>query len=450
MTTTRDERPAASARFGLIDRLARRVLLGQLQNMRRGRIVVRDDHGSVALGDNGDLQAVVRVQQPRLYRQLMSGGSLSAAAAYFRGDWDCDELSSLFRILVRNQGAARRMDRSTPRLVRAWHRFRHLLRANTRSGSRENVAAHYDLGNDFFSLWLDDTLAYSSGIFACPEFSLRDASTEKFDRVCRKLELKRGDRLVEIGTGWGGLAIHAAANYGCHVTTTTISQQQYEVARRRIRDAGLSGQATLLRQDYRDLSGQFDKLASIEMIEAVGHRHLDVFFRKCSDLLTPDGSAVIQGIVMPDQSYAQYLGSVDFIQRYVFPGGCLPSLGAMVASAARATDLRLAHVEDFGLHYAETLRRWRLAFHERLDEVRRLGYSNEFIRLWTYYLCYCEAAFEERHTSVVQVQFDKPACRRDGLRISRHAAAELAPRSSHRRSRGHCSPHGELLAEVSS
>ena len=251
-----------------------------------------------------------------------------------------------------------------------------------------------------------------------------EASIEKFDRVCRKLDLQTNDEVLEIGSGWGGFAIHAAQKYGCRVTTTTISQEQFTVARERFNAARLASRVTLLQQDYRDLSGQFNKLVSIEMIEAVGHRYLDDYLRQCSQLLKPDGSLVLQAIVMPERGYERYLQSVDFIQRYVFPGGCLPSLGAILASVGRATDLRFVHAEDFAPHYAETLRRWRQAFQSRLQDVRQLGYSDEFIRLWNYYLCYCEAAFEERYIGVLQLQLDKPACRRDPITLSRQASRQ--------------------------
>jgi cyclopropane-fatty-acyl-phospholipid synthase len=422
MTSKPTKTTSMTPRPTLIDRLARRQLLGRLRGLRRGSITLQDESECLELGERGELGAALHVRNPRFYRKVLLGGGLAAAAAYLRGDWECDDLTSLFRILVRNRDASNRADRSLFHLAAIWHRFLHVLRPNSKSGSRANIAAHYDLGNQFFALWLDDTLAYSSGIFPSFRSTLQEASIEKFDRVCRKLELKAGDHLLEIGTGWGGFALHAATNYGCRITTTTISQQQFDAASERICAAGLSQQITLLLEDYRSLSGRFDKLVSIEAIEAVGHRNFDTFFAKCSQLLEPDGSAVLQAIVMPDQAYADYLHSVDFIQQYVFPGGCLPSVNAMLESTGRATDLRLVHLEDFGLHYAETLRRWRGAFHDRLDEVRRLGYSEALIRLWTYYLCYCEAAFEERHTSVVQLQFDKPRCRRDALRISARAA----------------------------
>ncbi len=399
---------------GRVTRLARRLMLDKLQDLRGGTIEVIDPCGATTLGQGGDLRATLQVHDAAFFRHAVLGGSLSVAESYLRGEWDSDDLTSFFRLFVRNIDTTDRLDRGVSRIAKWGNRLYHAWHANSKTGSQRNIHAHYDLGNDFFRLMLDDTLAYSSGIFLSPTSTLREASIEKMDRLCRRLQLQPSDHLLEIGTGWGGFAIHAATNYGCRVTTTTISQQQFDVARQRIDEAGLSDRITLLLQDYRDLTGQFDKLVSIEMIEADGHRYFDTYFRKCSELLKPDGSFALQGIVMPDRRYAQYLKSVDFIQKYVFPGGCLPSMSAMLESTARVTDLRFVHAEDFGTHYAQTLREWRSRFHARLDDVRTLGYPDRFIRLWDYYLCYCEAAFDERYTGVVQVQFDKPMCRRVG------------------------------------
>lgn len=436
---------SARPQFGLLDALARRVMVGRLGQLQRGEITLEDAKGSTRLGQSADLHPTIRVHQPRFFREAVLGGNLSVAETYLRGDWDCDNLTDLFRLFVRNMDTATRLEGGLAQIAAMGQRILHWWRGNSRSGSRRNISAHYDLGNEFFSLWLDESLAYSSGIFLSPESTLHEASVEKIDRTCRKLELKPQDQLLEIGTGWGGLALHAAGHYRCQVTTTTISQEQFSVARKRIDDAGLTDRVTLLQQDYRDLTGQFDKLVSIEMIEAVGYRYFDTYFNKCGSLLRPDGSLVIQAIVSPERGYAEYLKNVDFIQRYIFPGGCLPSLAAILESVGRTTDLRFVHAEDFAPHYAETLRRWRAAFTENLDAVRQQGYSEEFIRLWTYYLCYCEAVFEERHIGVVQIQFDKPHCRRDPIRLSERAAAipskshvphaphSSTPDSSHRR-----------------
>lgn len=422
MSVTLAAERSSPSSFGFVNGLARRVLTNQLKGLRGGLLTLSDDVGETTLGHASDLQATLNVHAGSFFRHAVLGGSLSVAESYLRGEWDCDDLTVLFRILLRNLDTFDRMDRGLSRVFTLVNRLYHWWHANSREGSRRNIHAHYDLGNDFFKLWLDETLAYSSGIFLTPTSTLHDASVEKIDRLCRKLDLKPSDHLLEIGTGWGGLALHAVQKYGCRVTTTTISQQQFDVAQQRIADAGLSDRVTLLLQDYRDLTGQYDKLVSVEMIEAVGYRYFDTYFRKCSELLKPDGSFVLQGILMPDQRYAQYLKSVDFIQRYVFPGGCLPSMGSIFESITRATDLRFVHAEDFGTHYAETLRHWRRRFHARLDEVRGLGYPDRFIRLWDYYLCYCEASFDERYTGVVQIQFDKPLCRRDPISIGQRAA----------------------------
>lgn len=414
-------------RLGVIDRLARRAVVGQLAGLRRGELTLEDSTGVTRLGQRTDLSPTIRVHDPRFFRQAVLGGTLSVAETYLRGMWDCDNLTDLFRLFIRNMDAATRLEGGIARISGMAQSLYHWWRSNNRAGSRRNISEHYDLGNDFFRLWLDDSMAYSSGIFLGPDCSLGNASQEKIDRACRKLDLKPQDHLIEIGTGWGALAVHAAQQYRCQVTTTTISREQYEVARTRIDQAGLTDRVSLLQQDYRDLQGHFDKLVSIEMIEAVGFRYLDQYFGKCSSLLRPEGTLVLQAIVSPERGYAEYLRNVDFIQRYIFPGGCLPSIAAMLESAGRATDLRFVHAEDFAPHYAETLRRWRTAFNGRLDDVRAQGYSEEFIRLWTYYLCYCEAVFEERHIGVVQIQFDKPLCRRDPIRISERAAAPRFP-----------------------
>lgn len=413
---------------GFVDRLARRLVVRRLSGLRGGEIMIDDVTGVSRLGTAGDLHATLHVRNPRFYRQAILGGSLAAAMSYVGGDWECNNLTDLFRLFVRNQAAARSLDSGWSRTTQLIHRLVHRWHANSRNGSRRNISAHYDLGNDFFQLWLDDTCAYSSGIFSSPEATLRDASIEKFDRVCRKLDLRPGDHLLEIGTGWGGLAIHAAEHYGCRVTTTTISKQQFDLASRRIEAAGLADRITLLLQDYRDLTGRFDKLVSIEMIEAVGHQYLDTYFRKCGELLKSDGSMLLQAIVMPERRYHEYLHSVDFIRRYIFPGGCLPSIATILESVGRVSNMRFVHAEDFGPHYAETLRRWRKNFLKRLADAQRLGYSEELSRLWNYYLCYCEAAFEERHVGVVQIQFDNYQCRRDTIQIGSRAA--LMPDSS--------------------
>ena len=407
---------AVSTTTGIINRLARSLILKNLATIEQGHLTLIDGGDRQEFGRQGsELNATVRVQHPDFYRRVAFGGTIAAGESYMDGLWSCSDLTALVRIMVRNQGAQQQLESGLARLTAPLQRLLHRLNDNTRNGSRRNIAAHYDLGNDFYRLFLDPTMAYSCGIFEGDASTLEEASTAKFDRICRKLALTPGMQVLEIGTGWGGFAIHAARNYGCHVTTTTISQQQHDLAADKITACGLNNQITLLQQDYRDLTGQYDRLVSIEMVEAVGHRHLPTFFRACSDRLKPDGAALIQAITMPDHHYGRYLNAPDFINRYIFPGSCCPSLHAISEVVARVTDLRLTHLEDFSTHYARTLREWRNAFHANLEQVRNLGFDERFIRMWEYYLCYCEGGFEELFTGVTQLLFSKPGYREEPL-----------------------------------
>jgi len=401
---------------GFLNRLARGLVLKSLAAVRQGHLVFIDRDVRLEFGEAGsELTTTVRVQHPDFYRRVAFGGTIAAGETYMDGLWNCSDLTALVRIMVRNQGAQQQLEGGLARLTAPLQRLLHRLNDNTRSGSRRNIAAHYDLGNDFYGLFLDPTMAYSCGIFEQDDSSLAEASTAKFDRICRKLGLVPGMQVLEIGTGWGGFAIHAARHFGCHVTTTTISQQQHDLAAQRITAAGLNGQITLMLQDYRDLTGRFDRLVSIEMIEAVGHRHLPTYFRTCAERLKADGAALIQAITMPDHLYERYLGSPDFINRYIFPGSCCPSLHAISDAVARSTDLRLNSLEDLSPHYARTLREWRTAFHSNLGQVRSMGFDERFIRMWDYYLCYCEGGFAERFSGVVQLLFSKPGYREEPL-----------------------------------
>ncbi len=399
----------------LSDRFARNTVFRSLDNLRDGRLTVLSQAGLRAFGDHreGDLQCTITVRDETFFRRVMWGGSLGAAEAYLDGLWDCDDLTNLIRLFARNMETSSDVGGRFTWLKDLAARSYHALQANTKTGSRRNVHEHYDLGNDFFSLFLDETMMYSSAIFERDNMTLAEASTAKLDRICRKLQLEPDDHLLEIGTGWGGLALHVAKNYGCKVTTTTISQEQFEFARQRITEAGLSDRVRLLLEDYRDLKGQYDRLVSIEMIEAVGSKYFDTYFRKCGELLKPTGMMLLQGITIPEQRYGQYLKSCDFIQRYIFPGGCLPSIHAIGDSVARETDMRFLHLEDFAGHYAQTLREWRNRFLNQLDRVREMGFSERFIRMWDYYFCYCEGAFLERATGVVQLLLGKPGCQSD-------------------------------------
>ena len=413
----------------MLEKIAQRKLFERLEQLDSGQILLEDSSLRRRFGSDSELEVRVAVSDPRFYRKMFLG-SVAIADSYISGDWDSNDLTTLFRIFLRNRKALELSGNWMSKLVGTSARWFHWLHANTLQGSRKNIAAHYDLGNDFFKLWLDDTMAYSAGIFLQPGNSLKLASEEKFNRVCRKLNLQSSERLIEIGTGFGGMSIHAAENYGCEVTTTTISHQQFRESQTRISRSLARDKIRLLQRDYRELSGKYDKLVSIEMIEAVGHRFLDVFFRKCSSLLKEDGTMVLQAITMPERHHDRYLNSVDFLQRYIFPGGCLPSLASILESVGRSSDLRFVHAEDMAPHYAETLRRWRASFLDSLDSIRGLGYSEELLRMWNFYLCYCEAAFEERYIGVLQIQFDKPKCKRDPIEIGTAAASTALSRQN--------------------
>ena len=331
------------------------------------------------------------------------------------GLWSTDDLTTAMRIMALNQPVFTEMEKGLARLTSPLYRLYHFARKNTKIGSRKNILAHYDLGNDFYRLFLDPTMTYSCGIFDNEQSTMEEASMAKYDRICKKLQLKPGDRVMEIGTGWGGFALYAVKHFDVHVTTTTISDEQYCFAKERFHDAGLEDRITLLKKDYRDLNGQFDKLVSIEMIEAVGHHYFDIFFKTCSQLLRENGMMLLQAITIRDQEYKRYIHSVDFINRYIFPGGCLTSVGSMLASLTRTTDMTLFHLEDISPHYARTLRQWRNRFFDNIEKVRSLNFPETFIRMWEYYLCYCEGGFSERYIGDVQMLLTKPLCRRASL-----------------------------------
>jgi len=398
-----------------LTRLARSLLLSQLRKVRYGRLRLVDcgqDETFGSVSEATPLDVTIRVRSPRFYSDVVFAGTVGAGEAYMNGYWHCDDLTGLVRLMVVNRHLMDDVDSGWSRLSAPLLKLAHWLNRNDKTGSRRNISAHYDLGNDFFELFLDDTMAYSCGIFANDESTLLEASVAKFDAACSKLNLRPGQRLLEIGTGWGGLAIHAARHYGCHVTTTTISREQYELAQERVARAGLTGQVTLLLEDYRDLRGEYDALVSIEMIEAVGHQYLVTYFRQCSSLLKTNGAMLLQAITIRDQFYDTARRSVDFIKRFIFPGSFIPSVKAIAESLERATDLKIFHMEDIGPHYARTLKIWRERFLARQSEVRALGYPEAFVRMWEYYLCYCEGGFEERQLGDVQMLLTKPLSRR--------------------------------------
>lgn len=404
--------PATPARQGWLQQLARQLVLRQLKGLHHGSLTLIESGTSVSFGQtaaSGDgLHATIHVHDPRFYGEIAFGGSIGAGEAYMLGYWSADDLTAVIRLMARNQDTMDSLEKGWAWLSRPLLRGLHWLNRNSKSGSRKNIAAHYDLGNALFETFLDPTMMYSCALFTSDDMSLEEASIAKLDAICRKLQLQPDDHVIEIGTGWGGFALHAAQRYGCRVTTTTISRNQYDLARERIRQAGLEDRVTVLLSDYRELTGSYDKLVSIEMIEAVGHAYYDTFFDVCSRLLKPQGMMLLQSITIRDQRYDSALKSVDFIQRHIFPGSCIPSVTALLQSATRASDLRLFQLDDIGPHYARTLAEWRRNFLQHAGRITGLGYSRLFMRMWEFYLCYCEGGFEERALGDVHMLLVKP------------------------------------------
>jgi len=412
--TTSNESGVTESRW--IDRLAKRILLNKLTQIKHGQLTVLEGGDNEVFGQvtaECPLDITLTIKDPQTYSDIVFGGTVGSGEAYMADSWTCDDLTGLVRLLVVNREVLDGLDSGAGRLMLPVNKVFHWLHRNNLKGSRRNIGAHYDLGNDMFELFLDPTMMYSSGIFEHENATMQEASEAKLKRICEKLQLSADDHVMEIGTGWGGFAIYAASHYGCKVTTTTISAEQHDYAQQKIQEAGLSDRITLLLEDYRDLSGQYDKLVSIEMIEAVGHRWFDNYFEQCSKLLKPDGMMLLQAITIADQRYKIAKREVDFIQRYIFPGGCLPSVTEISKSINKVTDMRFYHLEDIGSHYAATLRKWRERFFENWPQIRKLGYSDNFSRMWEFYLCYCEGGFEERAIGTVQVLMIKPQCRRE-------------------------------------
>ncbi len=397
-------------RTSFLQAVSRRLILGKLTKLRYGCLEVREGERNWRFG-SGESRLWLNVMDAEFWAAVAFGGSIGAGEAYMEGHWQCDDLTGLIRLLLRNRDILDGMERGLARLSTPMHRLVHRLNRNSRTGSRRNIAAHYDLGNDFYRLWLDETMMYSCAFFERPGMTLAEASRAKLERICRRLELHPNDQVLEIGSGWGGFALHAAGNYGCRVTTVTLSRQQFELVRERIKVAGLTDRVEVQLADYRELHGQYDKLVSIEMVEAVGADHLATYFHMCDRLLKPDGIMLLQAITITDQRYKAALNKVDFIQKHIFPGGFLPSVTALTAAMTTASKLRTLFLEDIGPHYAETLSRWRQNFFEHLDAVRGLGFDERFIRMWEFYLSYCEGGFRERDISTVQMLIAKPGWR---------------------------------------
>jgi cyclopropane-fatty-acyl-phospholipid synthase len=389
-----------------------RALCRQLKKIDRGYLSLSVGNHTQQMGtvSDGTISANIEVHNPAFFRKTCLGGSLGVADSYADGDWDTNDLVAVFRLFLQNQEVMDGMESGWASLLNRIARWGYLLsQKNTRKGSRKNIALHYDLGNDFYELMLDPTMTYSCGIFNSPECTLEEASLAKYDRIIDQLDIQPHHHVLEIGCGWGGFAHRLAERTEAKLTATTISNRQFEYAQDRIQKAGFHDRISIVKQDYRDLTGHFDRVVSIEMIEAVGHEFLPTYFSQISDLLVSDGAAMIQGITMPDHRYTQYLKEVDYIRTRVFPGSCVPSASAMIEAAVKKSDLRPADLHDFGYHYSRTLREWRIRFLENEEAIKELGYDDHFRRAWLYYLCYCEAGFEEGYTGDIHLLLAKPA-----------------------------------------
>ena len=402
----------------ITQRLAKAMVIKQFSKLTKGQLLVNENGNNYIFGSkNNDfpVSATINVLSNEMYSEIAAKGLNGAAEAFVKGLWSSDDLTRLIRIFVRNREAANQIEGGLAKLATGLFYLQHSLKRNNHKGSLRNISAHYDLGNDLFETFLDNTKMYSCAIFENENSSLEQASINKIERICKKLELSSNDHVLEIGTGWGGFAIFAAKNFGCKITTTTISQKQYEYTLEKVKALGLQDKISVLKKDYRDLTGKYNKLVSIEMIEAVGHHYYHDFFRKCNQLLIPDGRMLLQSIIITDYLYEEAKQFSDFIKTYIFPGSCIPSISKLCESSAKATDMRLFHLEDITPHYAKTLNHWRSHFMNNVQKIRDLGFSEEFIRLWNFYFCYCEGGFIERQIGAVQMLFTKPLCRMDPI-----------------------------------
>jgi len=406
-TLTLDYLPVSVRRKdGWLITLIKKKFYANFSNLEHGNIIFIDGDFTLQCGNSAEPAATVDVHDDRFYTTLAAGGAVGASEAYIQGMWTCDQLTLLVQVLLRNTSVLRGLGNAAYK--KPLYKLLHLMNRDSVDGSKKNISAHYDLGNKLFENFLDPTMTYSSGFFEQSDSTMQQASTAKLDRICQKLALSESDHVVEIGTGWGSFALHAARNYNCKITTTTISEEQYQLACQRVKDAGLQDRIEIVKKDYRLLTGQYDKLVSIEMIEAVGLAYLGNYFEKCASLLKPAGKMLIQAITIADQQYEFSKRNVDFIQRYIFPGGALPSVTALTNTATNKTDLRMTALEDITGHYATTMRKWREKFYLNVEQITELGYDNRFLRMWEYYLCYCEGGFEEKSIGCVQAEFTKP------------------------------------------
>lgn len=393
-----------------------RLLLKLLSSMNKGRLSLSLPNGEVhqfGAEPESPFQAEIHINDNHFFKRIVQFGHIGFSEAYMAGEWDTPNLEAVISWFILNIEDSTLLEGSGKKsgwinLLGKLNRFFHLLRANTQSNSQKNIHEHYDLGNHFFRLFLDETMTYSSALFTDEGQSLRDAQTAKYEALCQKLRLKPTDHVLEIGSGWGGFATYAARNYGCRITTATISQEQLAYVKALVQETGLADRITPVYCDYRKLTGQYDKIVSIEMIEAVGDAYYEAFFRQCDQLLKPQGLLAIQMITCPDSRFKLLKNNVDFIQKHIFPGSLLPSIGRVHEATARSGTLFLHDLRDMGNSYARTLGEWHGRFNQKLPEVRALGFDESFIRKWNYYFLYCKAAFRMRNISVVQAVFTKP------------------------------------------
>ena len=408
-TIASTQKTATGNTYSILDKWSETLFYTFIARIVHGQVTVIDGSKRQTFGTNtDDLSAEIHVQDHKFYRRVVMGGSIGAGEAYIEGLWESNNLTNLVRIMALNIELLNKIEQNFSLIFQPFNVLKHRLNSNSKSGSKKNILSHYDLGNEMYQTFLDPTMMYSSAIYPDSSTSLEEASIHKLETICRKLDLKPTDHLIEIGTGWGGFAIFAAKNYGCRITTTTISEAQFEEAKKRIKASGLENKITLLKKDYRALDGKFDKLVSIEMIEAVGDKYLPGFFQKCSRLLKQDGKMLIQAITIRDQAYKRYANSVDFIQKHIFPGGFLPSNSRMLDIMSKKTDLIVRKIDDFGFDYARTLRDWRDRFNASFDKIKHYGFDDTFKRLWNFYFSYCEGGFRERTVSVVHILATKP------------------------------------------
>ncbi|WP_282131029.1 cyclopropane-fatty-acyl-phospholipid synthase family protein [Pseudoalteromonas aliena] len=394
---------------GWFANLYKKLVIRAFSSIKTGQIVLDDNNERTVFGDIlSDFKVTVTVNDRAMYKAFALSGSVGAGEAYILGHWSCDNLTRFIEIFAINEKQLDEFEKKFAFLSNIAHRFNHIKNKNSESGSKKNIVAHYDLGNDLYESFLSKEMLYSSAVYPSKEATLEEAQQYKLKRICEQVELQHGDSVIEIGTGWGAFAIYAATNFDCHVTTTTISDEQHDYVAKKVKELGLDSKITLLKLDYRLLKGKYDKLVSIEMIEAVGHDYLPSFFTQCGELLKDNGAMLIQAITIGDQRYKHYLKNSDFIQQYIFPGGCLPSLNEMSEQIKNNTDMVIHTVNDIGAHYARTLADWRTRFIQSWPDLDRSKFDERFYRLWLFYFAYCEGAFRTRSTSTVHLMARKP------------------------------------------